>query len=342
MGKVHAVHPGWKGLLIAAAIITQSVGEAAVESVSTHFVSTATSIAANAAPGSRVTMFSLPGVTPVAAAGRLTAVATTTIQDANANWTTGKFNGNNGAYYIEFDSGFRMDIVGTDAATKTLTVSGVQTSMVAPGMRYRIRRHLTVADIFGRNDEAGLTPAANSADGDNILIHVPQTQQLLTIFYSNVPGFAGWYFDNYTPAANLVVSPEAGLMVRNKSSRALTMYFNGAAKEVSTLSPIYPGYNLIGTLKAQHGISLSQLGLFTGDPNTGLASGQNPSAADNLILLNADGSTRTFFYSDYPGFDGWYDTGFLPSANAIIPPGSAFFVQRKTPRSAFYWLIPGE
>src|SRR5204863_1817133 len=158
----------------------------------------------------------------------------------------------------------------------------------------------------------------------------------------NVPGFTGWYSDTYVAAGGVVVYPGIGLMVRAKSGRSGMVYLAGAAKDGPTLAPVYPGYNLLGTLKSQRSLKLSELNLYTGDANTGIAPGPNSGASDILILLHPDGTTTTYFYSNVTGFTGWYDTTYTASANASVAPGSVFFLQRKAPRSAFYWTIPAE
>jgi len=341
MGKVNAVLPHWKGLLTAAAILVPGFVVQAVESVSANFVSTATVIQGNGGAGARVTYFALQRVNPVASAGRVTAVGATTLADGNANWAQNQFNGTNGAFYVEFDSGWKADIAGTDRATKTLTLADSPVGVVT-GNAYRIRRHLTIADIFGKNNEAGLLAGPNNAQADNVLLYIPEMQQVLTFFYSNVPGFTGWYQDNYTSAADVVVNPETGLMVRTKSNRDVVLYGAGSAKEGVNLTTVYPGFNLLGTLKAKRALTLSELNIYTGNGTNGLASGANPAVADNLILVNPDSTTRSYFYSDYPGFQGWYDASYQASSNVTIAPGTAFFLQRKTPRSGFYWVVPAE
>ena len=84
------------------------------------------------------------------------------------------------------------------------------------------------------------------------------------------------------------------------------------------------------------------MNLYTGDPATGIAPGGNSTAGDNLILLHPDWTTSTYFYSNVPGFTGWYDATYVASANVLVAPGSVFFLQRKAPRLAFYWTIPAE
>jgi hypothetical protein len=305
-------------------------------------VATAISIQGNGGSGARDNVFALQSVAPAAYAGAVTAVAPGAIVDANANWTQDQFNGTNGSFYVELDSGARINVIRTDSVTKTLIVPANVPLPPIVGSAYRLRKHQTLADIFGRNNEAGLTPGLNPTMADNVLLYDAQTQVTLKYFYSSVSGFPGWYSETFASADQTVISPEVGVMVRSKTSRNAIAYVHGAAKEGATLTPVYPGYNLVGTLKSGRSLKLSELNVYTGDSATGIASGSNPSSADNLILLLPDTTSATYFYSDYPGFTGWYDTSFKPSGNVVVPAGSAFFLQRKAPRGSFYWTVPAE
>jgi hypothetical protein len=343
MGKNRAsTSRGWRTLSIALVTTLLACELPAVESITENFVANATVIKGAQGAGATVSYFSLSKLNPVECSGVVTSIGASSFADANATWTQNQFNGANGAYFVEFDSGTMVDVLLTDATTKTLTIPGSLPSDIAVGNTYRIRRHTTLSDIFGANNEAGLLPGPNSAQADNVLLHMPETQQTLTFFFSNVPGFTGWYRDNYSPANNVVVYPEQGLMLRRRAGPDVVLFQAGTSKEGVARVPVFPGFNLVGTLKGERGLTLSDLNLVTGDPSTGLAASSNPSTADNLLIVRPDSSTRTYFYSNFSGFEGWYDASYSPSGNVIIPAGSAFFINRKSPGTLFQWQIPAE
>jgi len=343
MGKLYAMRTlGWKSVVILAATLLPALSWGTVETTSETFVASATLLQGNGGTGFRLNMFALQVISPAAYAGAVSAVGSGAITDARARWAQDQFNGTNGSFYLELASGAKIDVIGTDGPSKTLTISSNLPVPILVGDKYKIRRHTTLSDIFGPNNEAGLTPGPNPAVADNVLLYNSQNQQTYTFFYSSVPGYHGWYGDNYSPAGQTVIGSESGIMVRSKTSQSTFVYTHGSAKEGVNLTPVYSGFNLLGTLKGDRSLKLSELNLYTGDAGTGIGAGSNPGAADNLILIRPDTTTATYFYSDYPGFIGWYDTSFKVSSDVVVPAGSAFFIQRKAPRGAFYWTVPAE
>src|SRR5882762_7869830 len=179
MGKVYATITD---LALVAALTIAGSRVAAVETTSENFVATAMAIQGTSGTAPRLNCFGVPVVCPVAYAGKATASGTGSIADANATWKQDQFNGTNGYYYVELDSGLTADVVRTDAGTKTLALNNQSVSLTA-GSAYRLRKHLTIADIFGKTTGAGLQAGPKSSQADNILLQVPQTQEVLTFFY---------------------------------------------------------------------------------------------------------------------------------------------------------------
>jgi hypothetical protein len=108
--------------------------------------------------------------------------------------------------------------------------------------------------------------------------------------------------------------------------------------------PIQGGYNLVGTVKGCRQLRLADLGLWTGDPGTGLACGLNPRDADNLITCAPGGALAVYFpfCFELADFEGWYTSGYEPADDVLIGPGTAFFIYRKEGRPPFWWTIPPE
>src|SRR5262249_18446335 len=99
----------------------------------------------------------------------------------------------------------------------------------------------------------------------------------------------------------------------------------------------------VGTLKSLSTMTLDSLNLYTGNPATGFASGLNLAGSDNVLIVQPDGSTATYFYfKDTKGHEGWLDGRFNLVGSTPIPAGSAFFIKRLTAHGSFNWLNPAE
>lgn len=305
-------------------------------------IGSATTLLGNGGSGLKNTFFSQRLLTPLAYAGTISQLGRATMTDTNAAWTNGQFNGTNGSFYAQFTNGWMVDITNTDAANQTLQLAGDVQGVTMAGAPYAIREHFTIATLFGATNQAGLAAGLNPSSADNILLIVPETQQTMTIFYyDDGAGTHGWFRADFSPAADQVVYPEQGLIVRRRTAGDLTLALAGPVKTGLAITPISDGYNLLGTLQAVTNLSLAQLNLYTGNANTGFASGLNPSAGDNLLIMQPNGAVGTYFYyQDSAGNQGWLDAAYNSAQSVPVPAGSAFYLHRKAPNPAFYWIMP--
>jgi hypothetical protein len=347
IGKLHAFQSHCvKWLVLAMALAQPTTELIAAETITETFVAKATVIKGDTESSSRgygLNYVSMPIICPKVYEGRVTALGSSTLTDANAGWNQSQWNGANGLHYIEFNSGAMVDIVETDSGSQSITVQGAFPASVQVGDSFSIRRHLTIADFFGANNEAGLQGGNNISEADTIQILDPETKGSVTIFYYPFAPNAGWYLNDYSPAGDTPIYPGQGLVIIRRSTQDLVIHNSGPAKEGNTQIPIYPGFNLLGTSQVQRDLMLEDLNIYTGNPSTGLSGGTNPGSADNITVISpVDGSTATYWYSTFSGNEGWYDSSFTPASDITIPPGSAFFVNRKSPGNLFTWNIPAE
>lgn len=323
----------------AARFIRLHVLSGAIESFSPVWVGSDALLRAN-----NLTLFSQRMVRPILSAGTVANVTLNTLTVTNS-LTNNQFGTNGLPAYVEFDQGTMIDIANT--SSKTVALAANAAGLCSTGTPYRIRGHFTIASLFGTNNETGLVAGPNPSKADNIMLMLPETQSTLTVFWYSNPSFTTWQgwvrADTFQPAADLVVFPEEGVMVGRIAPTDANLYLCGPVKTGVALAPIQPGYNLLGTLKSLSSVTLSALNLYTGDPATGFAPGLNPSQGDNLLVVNPDGSVTTYFYYFQQGvYSGWVNAnGFTLANDVLIPPGSAFFINRQAP-GAFNWTIPAE
>jgi hypothetical protein len=303
------------------------------------FLGAGTTIRGKTGSGAQYTFFSQPMIRPVVYAGTVTGLGSGSMIDASASWVDDQFNGANGAFYVEFDSGLMVDITDTVGSSKTLTLAQDVQGTVGIGDQYRIRQHATIASVFGANNEAGLLGAGRPQDADNIILYSAATQSATTYFYYPTPPFQGWWDFAAHPAGGVVIRPGAGLIVQRRASADVTFFATGPVREGPCQIDIFPGYNLTGTLKGK-GLTLAGLNLYTGDAATGIAASASAATADKLIVINADGSAISYFYYKSALYQGWLNFAAVPSDNVVIPAGSAFYIERKPPNGPFIWTAP--
>ena len=287
-------------------------------------------------PGT-LTFMGLQFVKSKVANGTATAAAVNTLTDSNAQWPAGGLVG----YYVRITSGVDEGVM-ADITANTgteLTLSDDLSAFAVVGQPYEIRPHTTVECVFGTNNEAGLLSDLNSMDADNVLLVSPGGVEQ-TIFYSSADNL--WRDNNFSDVTQQEIAPEQGFVVRRKDPAALNIYNQGALLIGKKVVPIENGFNLIGTIKSNAALTLDDLGLFTGDDATGVSDGLNPLAADNLLIVNPDGTTSLYFYLIINAISGWHDVSYNAAGTVPVAPGSSFYFRRRPANAPFNWTIPVE
>lgn len=326
---------GIRGVVLAVIAVFPVACLGAVEAVSDVFVGMAVAVPGRTAGTVNYSFISVPTVQPAVAAGAVSIVGSSSFVDAHADWSAGTVGS---PFYVEFSSGLMADITGMDTATKTIHVGALLPGIVSAGQTYKIRKHLSVADIFGPQNQAELLGGLNINVADNVILHDGASQVSKTYFYYNRAGYEAWR-SGITPSGSDLVRPGQGIIVGRRSSGDTAVYTIGAIKNTPTLKSIYPGWNVVGTIKAGASLSLIESRLFTGNSASGVAAGQNIDQSDFLMVMQSDGSSATYYYNS--DRNSWY-TGITEANASTISPGSAFYIKRRADKPSFDWLISGE
>jgi len=270
------------------------------------------------------------------------------ITDHEAKWTGHEFTAD-GRFYLEISSGphagTTTDILGCTESGKELKTEEDLTPLLTGGERYRIRKHRTLGEIFGRDNEAGLHGGASAASADEVRVFNPVTQTFTTFFYKT-GGFGGigWRStSNATDdASNFPLFSDHGLIVRRKVAGDLSVFVTGTVKTGPTVVPVGPLMNLAANVYPAGNLQLKDSGLYSGDDSIGLAGGTSASSADEVRVF--DGTAFRTYYYKAGGFGGigWRDSqdALVDAAETSIPAGSAVFIIRKPGRPAFNWTVP--
>ncbi len=319
-------------------------------------------------PSPKLSLISPTVTQPISWQGAITGIATagtginatTTITVSAlpaAPFTVGQFDGTNGKFYAEVvtvapntHATGALGAITSTPTTSSIVISGNLTGpnlYVQVGDTVRIRKEMTIGDVFGTANTAGLLASDDPSTADELLVY-DGASSVAYFYYTGAPGYpAGWYDSGFALApgdgAKVVLGPHQGLVVKRKAAGALSVTANGAVKTGNTLFPVVTGINVLGTASAK-GLALGTSGLYTGNNSTGLKPSDDPSTADEVIIYTATGQNSYFYYTGSPGYPaGWYDSGFslAPGAgdNVVIAPGTSFVVNRKGGAS-FNWSLP--
>lgn len=276
--------------------------------------------------------------------GSAESVGTNTLVDNEATWTDNQFNGAAGAHFVEIISGPRAgttyDIQTTAAASKTLTLTQNLGSGITAPVSFKVRKHWTIATVFGANNEGGLT-GGTSTTADQIMV---QNGASFDSYYFQTSGGGGigWRKSGVpdVDASGTVLFPEEGMIIKRTQSAAANVVLLGAVKTGQTSVPIVQGNNLIGNVYAAN-LTLASSNLYTGDPGTGVAGGAQGDADEVLIYNETTKNYVTHYYKiGGLGGNGWRNANDGSDAtSASIPVGSSIIVRRKG-ATGFNWVVP--
>ncbi|MGV3532251.1 MAG: fibronectin type III domain-containing protein [Chthoniobacteraceae bacterium] len=277
------------------------------------------------------TMFGLGVTRPVEFTGDVESVGSDLIHDAHANWQDGQFEGKNGAYLLEITSGAGIgtsyDIVATSAQDRTIRLAQPLAPYVQAGCTYQIRKHWTIASVFGPANEADLQGE------DRVIVLVEGVYRQ----YYHIPGL-GWrsLLEPEIDAAETILYPEDGITVQRRTPGNTALFLPGEVKRSVASIPISAGTTMVGNVYAGQ-MTLDSSRLFTGNPATGVNNGTE-STADQVLLW--DGLKYRFFF--YKKTNGWREINGTNSGNVgatVIPAGGTVTVIRRG-TNGFNWTPP--
>jgi len=281
--------------------------------------------------------------------GSAEVVTGTTLQDDQSAWTEDQFNGPAGSYYVEIVSnpGGAAGVVGTTAdiadttspngaPARTLTLSQPLANAVAAGAVFKIRKHWTIATIFGASGES--LAGGTEATADQVRVFNGTGYDVYFYSTGGDPG-TGWRKVGAGSAdqANTKILPDEGLIVARRQAAPTNVVLLGAVKTGVSSFPIFQGLNILSNPYAAP-LKLKDSGLYNGDSATGLAGGGS-TTADQVLIYN--GSTYDSYYYSTIGLlgRGWRKAGGdnTEHQNVEIPVGASFLVIREN-APGFDWV----
>jgi uncharacterized protein (TIGR02597 family) len=296
------------------------------------------------AAASALSFIGLSMTRPVEFQGVIDQVSSSTIVCNNATWADNAFNAGSGPCFLEITSGpwagLMVDIVNTVAATKSLEL--ISPIPVVGGETFKVRKHWTLAAIFGATNSAGLGGGGSAAEADEILIYDAVNKRYDVYFYKNAGlGGTGWRSTASSASASAVpLYIDEGILVRRKQATDVAVVLSGAVKTGPTIVPITGnGLNIVANVYPGGALTLGASQLYTSSTSTGLAGG-TIATADLVQVYNGSSYVSYYYKNSGLGGTGWRaDTGTADVSATVISSGASVIIYRKLGGS-FYWVMP--
>lgn len=250
-------------------------------------------------------------------------------------------------FFVDFESGdYYMEIVsgatgvagawtdiGPGPDAYSLTLGDDMRNYAGEGDVFRIRKHVTLGEFLGSENEAGLKAGTDQVAADEVWLYSNVLEGVY--FYLDLGARGMWVNSDLKPAENAIIPPGDSLIVKRKAPEDISFEFVGNALANGLMVAVRDGINVLGvTFGGER--TLDQSGLFTGDEMTGVRAGSDFWDADEVTLF--DGSfEKTYFYLDSKTARGWVDLDLNPAGQSLIRPGTGIRIDRKESSPAFEW-----
>jgi uncharacterized protein (TIGR02597 family) len=299
--------------------------------------------------GSRLTFAAAQFLQPTKYSGYATQSEPASLFDASASWAEGAFNGGNGSHYVEILSlgghatgpgvGLTRTILETLATEKKLRLNEPLPVGMGVSIEYRVVSHWTLATVFGATNTAGLQ-GGTSLTADQVQIWNGSSYD--SYYYQTTGiGGVGWRMvGNQTAnAAGAIIRPDQSVLIKRVGGSAVPLVVNGWVKTGQASLEVVQGFNFFPNPFSEP-LTLGTCGLFTGNPNSGLAAGEL-TTADQVMLWNGLVYETYYYQNAGLGGVGWRRVGAqsIDASGTIIKSGTGFILRRNRV-GGFTWQIP--
>jgi uncharacterized protein (TIGR02597 family) len=264
------------------------------------------------------------------------------------------------AYYVEVTDG---DEAGAWAniVSNTDNALTVDRDLSAAGgtAKIAIRKHVSINDVFGEMNEAGLDgdDLGEIANADEVSLFADGVSQVF--FYVSAAGLEGWYDGALLRNGNTAVEPQQAIYVQRKVAGDVSFTRAGHVKVGPTKLNVNSGFNALAnpravgiddTLAPVFTLATSNLYDVADTVNSVDASGDpgevgGVDEADEITILEDDGTFSVYFRVILAGFEGWYDPSLaVIQDDVVLDNGKGFLLNRKPDLTGtpFVWTVPAE
>ena len=274
--------------------------------------------------------FNLIGLTlheAVTVTGSFSEVSGTTLTDEDVDFTATLTAGK--TYILEITSGTLSGTIQEITAWSGHTIT-TPADLVADGLAaldtYQMRKTMSLHDVLGATNSAGLQASANADPREADIVFLPKSGGGFDrYFYSSLADFDGWLNAETFAVSNPDLIYTDGIIIQRRGASDIDLVLTGTVKTVSTTLALTESFNYLGAVFPVGST------LDSSDLHTSLQTSANadPREADVVFIPKGEGGYNRYFYSTLDGFSGWLDAETFQAAGAI-PISSGLIIQNKS------------
>lgn len=256
-------------------------------------------------------------------------------------FTANEFTGTANQHYFRISNGSNEGDFSTVVANteNSITLADDFNAVLSVASAFEVVPYWTLSTALPGG--GGLQGGTSATAADNVTIF--NANFTGTVYFYN--STAGQWRTGLSNSDNVIIPPGSGLLFTRKQTSAVDVTLVGSvplgtsAVDINgSVSGTSTKYTLVGSAYPLASKRLADLGLYTGDPSTGVVGGSSATAADNVTIFNPSTGVSTVYF--YNTTASQWRTGLTASDNVTIPDGSAVLITRKNGRSPFTWYIP--
>ena len=325
-------------LILGAVSLAATLGAQAQTAVTDPVGYVTSTVAASSGAVRGETLYGATLFNKVEFSGVVASAAGTTLNFSGAPFTAGAYGSK---FFIEITNGagegVYTDIV-SNTANSVVTLDNVS-SFITATSTVKIRAHQTVSSVFGATNSAGLLAGATLDDADQIVLLDAATQQPKVVFYSTDEFSPGWIDSGLNSAAEEVIAPGQGVIIKRKAATSLSIVQVGHVKLGKTVVPVELGENVIAIPLAT-GVTVDNSGL-----GLTVTKGADLASADQLVVGTGANAFTTLFNSTDEFASGWIDASLNPQGSFLLKEGTAVLLKNTAPsagNAAYNWTFPAQ
>lgn len=258
-----------------------------------------------------------------------------------------QFTGAGNQHYLRLENGANAGEFSTiiSNTANSITLADNLNAVLATNSTFSVTPYWTLGTALPNGGGLQGGTSAAGATTDNVILY-SATFVGTTYFYNTNNN--RWQ-TGPADASNTLIPPGTGFAIERKQNSAVALVLPGSVPLGSSsvdingsISGTATRNTLVGSAYPLASRRLADIGLYTGNPATGLVGGTSAGTAttgpDTVGIFNPITGLQTTYY--FNTTNNRWQTGPADASNVTIPEGAAVLVARKNGRAPFTWYIP--